>query len=195
MRYRTAIAALAIATALAGCSTRPRNFTPQITAPTAGMASLEADYRTCATLVAQGRSSDFKGAAATMGAAGAGALGGAAVSVASVSALGFTGAGMVASAAIPGIGLLAGFGVSRMIRSGNERKFKRRMETCLGEYGYGIGDWSRIGRREDAAALAASGASLADPAIEADLEPVAAEAPVLESLPEGDAPALAESDT
>ena len=188
MHYRKTIATLAILSILSGCSTRPRNFAPQIAAPVGGMASLEADYRTCATLVAQGRTADFKGAAAMVGATGAGALGGAAVSMASVSALGFTGAGMVASAAIPGIGLLAGFGVSRMIRSGNERKVKRRMESCLTEFGYTVGDWTRIGRRDDAATWALDGAVEAEPvlnpAIEGAAEPVASEALVVESQPD-----------
>jgi hypothetical protein len=154
MTYHRVIATLAILSIASGCSTRPRNFAPQIAMPIADTIGFERDYRTCAELVAQGRASDFKAAAATMGAAGAGVLGGAAVSVASVSAVGLTGAGMVATAALPGIGFLAGFAATRMIRSGKERKFKRRMEACLGEYGYTVGDWTRIGRRADAAAVA-----------------------------------------
>lgn len=182
MRYRTAIATLAILSILGGCSTRPRNFAPQIAMPDSGTASFEGDYRTCAALVAQGRDSDFKSAAATFGAAGAGALGGAAVSVASVSAVGFSGAGMIASAAIPGIGLIAGFGMSRMIRSGKERKFKRRMEACLGEYGYSVADWTRIDRRDDAASVAMANAGGGERTGEGDAtaeQPVQSEAPLL----------------
>lgn len=181
MRYRKAIATLAILSVLAGCSTRARNFAPQIAIPITDTMSFETDYRTCAALVAQGRATDFKSAAATVGAAGAGALGGAAVSVATVSAVGFSGAGMIASAAIPGIGLLAAFGASRMIRSGKERKFKRRMEACLGEYGYSVGDWTRIDRRKDAAtvALATAQPVAVDPA-EPPTDPELADAGLIE---------------
>jgi len=154
MHVNKTICGLMMAATLSGCSTRPRNFAAQVAVPSAELAAFETDYRTCSSLVAQGRRSDFREAAMTVGASGAGALGGAAVSVASVSAVGFSGAGMIASAAIPGIGLLAGFGVSRMIRSGNERKFKRAMTACLGEYGYTVDDWEKIDRKSDAATAA-----------------------------------------
>ena len=148
---------LVLSSALAACSTAPRNFAPQIAAPIADDSAFAADYGTCAALVAQGRTSGFKGAAVAAGATGAGAFG-ATAGAAALGGVGITGLSAAASFAIPGVGLLAGFGASRAIRASNERKFKRRMATCLGEYGYQVADWGRIRRRDDAAtvALAAS---------------------------------------
>jgi hypothetical protein len=160
MHYRHAIAAAAILAMTTGCSTRPRNFAPQMTTPIADAARFESDYSTCSTLVAQGRTGDFKGAIVTAAATGVGTFG-ATGAAATMGAIGITGISTAASFAIPGVGLLAGFGVSRAIRSGKERKFKRRMADCLGEYGYVVTDWSRIDRRADAASvvLAAAPAS------------------------------------
>jgi hypothetical protein len=164
MRHNPAICALMIMATLSACSTRPRNFAPTIATTVADDGTFEDIYRTCAGLVAQGRSSDFKATAATLAATGAGTVG-AAFAATSVGAVGITGGALTSavSVAVPGLGLLAGFGLSRAIRSGNERKHKARMATCLGEYGYAVSDWARIDRRADPAAVALFGAPHAEP--------------------------------
>lgn len=52
------------------------------------------------------------------------------------------------TAAIPFVGLAAGFGVNRLIRSGKERKYKRVMTECMGELGYEVVDWARAPKRQ-----------------------------------------------
>jgi len=161
MHVNKTICGLMMAAAISGCSTRPRNFAAQVAVPPAEMASFEGDYRTCNALVAQGRRTGFKEAAVTVGASGVGALAGVGVAFGTAGAVagsapfaGLAAAGTIASMAVPGLGLLAGFGVSRMIRGGKERKFKRAMAACLDEYGYTVDDWERIDRRSDAATAA-----------------------------------------
>jgi hypothetical protein len=68
------------------------------------------------------------------------------------------GAAAAATAAMPVVGLLLGFGVSRMIRSGRERKYKRAMATCLAEYDYTVADWNKAKRRGDAARITSDAA-------------------------------------
>ena len=151
---KSALAAAALATALSGCSTRPRNFAAEVSTPVADRLAFEQDYRTCTRLVASGHQGNFKAAAAT-GLAGAAGTVGATAAAATVGGIGIGGATTAASVAIPGIGLLAAFGVNRAIRGGKERKFKRNMGACLGEYGYEVAEWEKLEKRDDSAAYAA----------------------------------------
>lgn len=147
------------AVAVSGCSTKPRNFAATVSAPVASKATFEQDFRTCQQLVHAGHKGNFKGAALTGLATGAGAIGGgtAVVSLGVGSTL--SGAGAAAAAAMPVVGFLAGFGVSRAIRGGKERKYKVAMTSCLSEYGYTVSDWEKIGKKDDAALTSASSAS------------------------------------
>ena len=145
-----------------GCSTRPRNFTAELSAPVADRMAFEGDFRTCQTMVRQGRKSGFKDAAAMGLATGVGAVGGGAA-LASAGLIGVnigTGAVSALTYAVPFIGVFAGFGVSRAIRSGREGKYKRAMNTCLDEYGYGVSRWSTVKKKDDAAKIAAAKASI-----------------------------------
>ena len=145
-----------------GCSTRPRNFTAELSAPVADRMAFESDFRTCQTMVRQGRKSGFKDAAAMGLATGVGAVGGGAA-LASAGLIGVnigTGAVSALTYAVPFIGVFAGFGVSRAIRSGREGKYKRAMNTCLDEYGYGVSRWSTVKKKDDAAKIAATKASI-----------------------------------
>ena len=155
---RTALAAATLATALSACSTRPRNFAAQVSTPVADRIAFENDYRTCTQLVTSGHSGHFKAAAATGLAGAAGTVGTTAV-FATAGGIGIGGATTAASIAIPGVGLLAAFGVNRAIRGGKERKFKRNMTACLNEYGYEVADWDKLNKRDDSAAFAAKLAS------------------------------------
>jgi hypothetical protein len=179
MNRNAMIGALATASVLvSGCSTRPRNFTAELSAPVVDRAVFEDDFRTCQALVRQGRKADFKAAAATALATGAGTVGtGAAIASAGFVGIGSTGATLTAAAAaMPVVGVLVGFGVSRAIRSGKEGKYKRAMDACLGEYGYDVSRWSAVKKRDDAAKMAAGKASIQppEPAIAAStIEPAA----------------------
>lgn len=177
MTTRTPIlAAVIVAIALSGCSTRPRNFAAQVAAPVPDRLGFESDYHTCATLVRSGHTSNFKGAALTGLAAGAGTFGATAVA-ATAGGIGITGATTAASMAIPGVGLIAAFGMSRAIRGGKERKYKRAMTDCLAEYGYEVSSWAKLDKRDDPAAAAArlatagEGVEAAPPAMATGGEP------------------------
>ncbi len=175
MRNSSLMAAAYAAMLVSGCSTRPRNFAANLSAPVADRAVFENDYRTCQTLVRGGHRSGFRSAASTI-AVGAGAIsGGIAVGAvgagvgASTAGVGTgwssVGAGLGAAAAAATVFVAAaGFGVTRLIRGGRERKYKRAMSDCLSEYGYGVGSWEKLPKRDDAAQIAAQRATLALPA-------------------------------
>ena len=162
MTNKMILATAAAAMLATGCSTRPRNFTAELSAPVVDRAAFEGDFRTCQTMVRQGRKSGFKDAAAMGLATGVGAVGGGAA-LASAGLIGVnigTGAVSALTYAVPFIGVFAGFGVSRAIRSGREGKYKRAMNTCLDEYGYGVSRWSTVKKKDDAAKIAAAKASI-----------------------------------
>jgi hypothetical protein len=56
-------------------------------------------------------------------------------------------------AAIPIVGFASAFGVSRAIRSGRERSYKKHMGQCLGEFGYSVVDWTRVKKKQPATAM------------------------------------------
>lgn len=163
MNRNPTICALAAASMLvSGCSTRPRNFTAELSAPVPDRMAFEGDFRTCQMLVRQGRTSDFKAGAATALATGVGTVG-AGAAIVGTGMAGITtsgGAAVAATAAMPVVGLLLGFGVSRMIRSGKEGKFKRAMDACLTEYGYTVDGWAKVDKKDDAAKIAAAKANI-----------------------------------
>ena len=155
-------AAAAVALLVSGCSTRPRNFTVGLSAPVPSRSAFESDFRTCELLVRQGRNADFKSGAAQVLATGAGALGSGAAMV-GTGMVGITTGGAAAAAAtavMPVIGVFVGVGVSRVIRSGKEGKYKRSMDACLTEYGYSVDSWARVRKKEDAARIAADRATV-----------------------------------
>ncbi|MDP3677034.1 MAG: hypothetical protein Q8R44_18345 [Novosphingobium sp.] len=164
MNRNPTIFALAAACVLvSGCSTRPRNFTAELSAPVPDRMAFENDFRTCQTLVRQGHRNGFRSAATGL-AVGSGAVG-AGLAVGSMTAGGVyssygaagaaAGAALMATTAVVGI---AGFGLTRLIRGGKERKFKRAMDACLTEYGYSVGSWAKVHKKDDAAKIAAGSA-------------------------------------
>lgn len=160
----SALIIAAMATALAGCSTKPRNFAASVSTPVADRNTFEQDYRTCDSLVRAGHSSNFKGAAAS-GLAGAAGTFGTTAAFAYGGGIGIGGASTAASMAIPGVGIIAALGMSRAIRGGKERKLKANMTACLNEYGYEVADWEKLKKRDDAAAAAASRVTVFEPEV------------------------------
>ncbi|MGQ7828832.1 hypothetical protein [Altererythrobacter sp. Z27] len=177
---KAALAVAAMATALAGCSTKPRNFAASVSTPVPDRVAFEQDYRTCAALVKSGHSSNFKGAAAS-GFAGAAGTFGTTAAFASAGGIGIGGASTAASLAIPGVGILAAVGMSRAIRGGKERRFKRNMSACLSEYGYEVADWEKLKKRDDAAAFASRQVAVAEPKRD---EPVLIDAVIVTEKPQ-----------
>lgn len=153
---KTICAILAASILVTGCSTRPRNFAASVSTPGADHTAFESDYRTCDTLVRSGRKTGFRDAAITGLATGGATVGAGALAVASGGGVNIaTGAVSTSFAAMPFVGILAGFGVSRAIRGGKEKKQKQAMADCLAEYGYTVDGWTKLKKRDDAAQAAA----------------------------------------
>lgn len=129
---------------LSSCSSRPREFVAIIQPPAADEIAYQRDFETCRTLARQGHRSGFKAAALSGGAGVAAGAGATAIGM-SAGAIGpFMGATASAAAtvALPVIGIGVGWGVSRAIRSGREKKLKQAMGRCLEEYGYRVETWT-----------------------------------------------------
>jgi hypothetical protein len=156
---------LLLATALVtvGCSTRPREFTPQLAAPAPAAAAAEAPrlppqeaVAACRTMVAAGKRSDFAGTATAAGAGVATAYG------AGLLAAGGGGAGLAEgiAAGVAGattmvlIAPVAIWGISRAIRAGKEKEIKAAMAQCLLEHGYRVDKWERAPRAVAASSTA-----------------------------------------
>ena len=137
---------LAILAILAGCSTKPRNFQPIVAPPPADEAAFRKTVNDCVTMVRSGRKSGFANALAIGVGTGAGAVVGsiAVGSLSTAAGAGFSGSLGAATAAFPIVGIGVGFGISRAIRSGREKKIKTAMSTCLGEFGYTVASWEVI---------------------------------------------------
>ncbi len=137
----------AVALMMGGCSSRPRQFIATVNPPAVDEAAYQRDFQTCDTLARKGYKSGFKAAALSTAGGAAGAVGGSIVVGSGAVALGsagFTGSLAAATVAFPIVGIAAGFGVSRAIRGGREKRLKRSVSSCLGEYGYTVDTWSRV---------------------------------------------------
>ena len=130
---------------LQACSSRPREFTPMLAAPTTNQAEFDAIYATCQQLLVAGKL-DSNGRS---GSAGAGAAAGAATAAAGGTAAAAVGgyAGLAAASAtivlLPFAIVGGAWGMSRMKRAKKERAIKTAMEGCLMERGYQVAGWSK----------------------------------------------------
>jgi hypothetical protein len=161
-RFKSIIGTCCILIAVSGCSTRPRYFKASLSQIPADQAQFEETMAVCRTLVGRGYKSNFSSqlasalpgtvgiyagtAAALTGVfAGLGAsiANGISVSLGGTATAASSGAGTAAGATIfPIVGLAIGFGVSRAIRSGREKKLKAALSTCLNEYHYSVATWA-----------------------------------------------------
>jgi hypothetical protein len=165
MRNSKLICALAItAITLSGCSTTPRNFAAQLSAPPADRSVFEVDFRACDILV---RSRQGGGAGAIAAAGGAGIGTGALVLATKGSGKTFDGweewGKAVNSAAYESIlvGGLVAFVVTRAILGARENKYKAAIGECLAGHGYSVDGWNKLKRLEDAAQVSADAAEVA----------------------------------
>ena len=150
MRIAT-IAAATLGLAVAGCSSAPREFEPELAAPAADTAAYQAAFVQCRADVAAGTRSNFRAGRAASAGTGLAVGAGAGMVMAGSAA---SGAGMLAgpaAAAALGAGMvvfapLAIYGASRAIRAGKEREIKAAMTACLAEEGYAVADW-RVAKR------------------------------------------------
>ena len=130
---------------LQACSSRPREFTPQLTTAPASQSEFDAAYAACQQLLVEGKlDSSGRGSSAAAG-VGAGA-GTAAAGGATAAAIGGYGGLAVASATIvllPFAVLGGAWGLSRMKRAKKERAIKIALEGCLQERDYEVAGWSK----------------------------------------------------
>lgn len=158
---RIATAALVACLSLQACSSKPREFTPQLTATPASQVEFDAAYATCQQLLVAGKL-DSSG---RMGSAGAGAAAGAATAAVGGTAAAATAgyAGMAAAAAtvvlLPFAILGGAWGMSRMKRAKKERAIKIALEGCLQERGYDIAGWTKVQKRSAGVSTASAASS------------------------------------
>ena len=174
------LACLAAAIASSACSTKPRTFSAMVQPvgalpPEARNETLS--FASCDQMVRRGQKSGFAAAAASGVAAGGTMFAGAAgVAASGTIGIGASATGAVLLAAVPVVGLVAGLGVNRLIRSGHERKYKRTMSACMTEFGYEVTDWTRAPKRQPGTATrrpaaAAPAVQLSPPDAATGLEP------------------------
>ena len=141
MSRRRTLIAVATIVALAGCSSRPREFVPSLNAAPADIAKYESDYETCRTLVAKGQRSGF---GAQVASAGTGVAAGVGIPV-GIAALGEAATYAVASTAIvlmPLVGVGAAWAMAKRKKSKKEREIKEATALCLSGHGYVVSDWN-----------------------------------------------------
>lgn len=133
-----------LSVSLAGCSSQPRQFAPEIQSGMANPAKYSADYEHCRTLVAGGQRSGF---GAQMASGGAGVAAGVGVGAAMVGGTGtMAGAAAAASATIvlmPLVGVAVAWGLAKNRRLKKEKEIKAATELCLSEAGYTVSSWKR----------------------------------------------------
>ena len=142
--------ALVLCLGLQACSSRPREFTPQLAVAPASQIEFDAAYAECQQLLVAGKlDASGRGASAAAG-AGAGA-GAAAAGGATAAAIGGYGGLAVASATIvllPFAVLGGAWGLSRAKRAKKERAIKTALHGCLKERGYEVASWARSPKKK-----------------------------------------------
>ncbi|HEX8839692.1 MAG TPA: hypothetical protein VF750_04395 [Sphingomicrobium sp.] len=151
--FRRLVTLLTIAgVALAGCSSRPRNFAPVLAAAPTDPAFYEGQVQTCREEVAL----HTKHGAARGGSAAAGVAAGAGAGVATSAALpasfaSYGGAAAAASLvimAVPVFALGGAWGLSKIKKTKKERAIKTAMAQCLERSGYSVASWRVMKKRE-----------------------------------------------
>ncbi len=158
MRNKSIVCAVAVALTLSGCSSRPREFAPQLATPPASSAALDASIAECSELLVAGKL-DRNGRAGS-GAAGAAAGGAVAVAGgAAASSAGLAGGAALASATVvllPFVALGGAWGMAKMKRAKKEKAIKTAMAGCLQERGHQVAGWEKTGRKVPKAVSKAS---------------------------------------
>ena len=149
MHSKTTIAfALIASLSLEGCSSRPREFTPDL-ATAAGEAGLNEAYATCKQLLVEGKldANGRSGSAAAGVAAGAttAAVGG--MSAAAVGGYAGVAAASATIVLLPFAIVGGAWGMARAKRAKKERAIKSELAGCLEEKGYQVAGWSKAAKK------------------------------------------------
>ena len=130
---------------LQGCSSKPREFAPELAAPPASQTEFDTTLAECQQLLVAGKL-DANGRTASAAAGAGAAVGTAALGGTAAVAAGGYGGLAVAGATIVLLpfALLGGaWGMSRMKRAKKERAIKTALEGCLHDRGYDVAGWSK----------------------------------------------------
>ena len=143
--HRLTASVLTLCLSLQACSSRPREFTPQLATAAPNQTEFNSAYAECQQLLVNGKL-DGKGreASAAVG-AGAGA-GTAAVGAATATAVGgWTGVALAsATVVLLPVAIIGGaWGMSRAKRSKKEHAIKTALQGCMHERGYEIAGWTK----------------------------------------------------
>ena len=151
-KHQITAGALMLCLGLQACSSRPREFTPELTRAPASQPEFDTAYATCQELLVTGKLNASGRSASAAAGAGAGA-GTAAVGSAVATAAGGWGGVALASATIvllPFAVLGGAWGMSRMKRAKKERAIKTALQGCLQERGYEVASWSKSPKKKAA---------------------------------------------
>lgn len=145
MREQLLAMSLAVALALQGCSSRPRQFTPELAAAPTDRREFDSAFATCTQLLAEGKlTSEGRLASGAVGAAaGATTL---AVGSAAASGAGLYGGMAVAGAtlvALPFVAVFGAWGLAKSKKKKKERAIQAATAGCLEERGYKVTGWTR----------------------------------------------------
>ncbi len=149
MRNKSILCAVAVSLTLSGCSSRPREFAPELATPPASSSALNALVAECRQLLVSGKL-DRNG---RTGSGAAGAAAGGAVAVAggaAASSAGLAGGAALASATVvllPFVVLGGAWGMAKMKRAKKERAINTSMAGCLEERGHHVNGWEKTGRK------------------------------------------------
>lgn len=138
-------AALCVTLCLAGCSSRPREFTPTLGAAPMDQTKFDAAYAECKQLFVTGKlDSSGRLASGGAGAAAGGAVG--AAGAAAAASAGLYGGMAVASATLvlmPVAVIGGAIGMAKIKRHKKEVAVQRVMAGCLRERGYEVQSWQK----------------------------------------------------
>jgi hypothetical protein len=144
-KFVHAVAAFAL---LAGCSSRPRQFSPVLASPAADPSAFNATVSECGTLLAEGKlTSDGRLASGAAGAAASGAA--LAVGTAAASSAGMFGGLAVAGATLvllPFAAVGGALSVAKAKRKKREAAIQTAMAGCLAERGHEVTGWQQVGK-------------------------------------------------
>jgi hypothetical protein len=145
---RTIVLVVTAVATLAGCSSRPREFSPVLAVPAADQTAFNTAVGECGTLLAEGKlASNGRLASGAAGAAATGAT--LAVGSAAATSAGIVGGMAVAGATIillPFAAIGGAWGMAKAKRKKKESAIQTAMAGCLRERGHEVTGWQQVGK-------------------------------------------------
>ena len=135
---------------LAGCSTKPRDFKPNIAVAPVNQDVQMRDFAVCKMMVDRGVTGNFTKQAAALAPGTAGVSVGASIAYTNSIVNAFSGGAATTAAgsttlatALPIVGAAASIAIAAAVKSSNEKKMKSALGTCMKEYGHDVTTWQR----------------------------------------------------